>query len=282
MSLKEYLKSKYNILNKILKSISDSRIGEYSAQCSYYTILSFIPFVILLLTLIQYTGINQDTLFNVIARVIPSNMNDIIIKIIQEVYSKSIGTISISIIFTIWSAGKGLYALSMGFQSIYKTSEDENINYFSLRLRAVISTLIFIVLLIGGLILLVFSNSLLSFLQNKCGFFKELSFISEFGAKIIFLIATIIIFDFIYKFMPKHRVSFKSQIYGAIFGAIALNIVSLVFAKYLDIFKNFSITYGSLTTLMLIMMWTYSCFYTILLGSKLNKIMSYKRKISNE
>lgn len=282
MSLREYLKSKYNILNKILKSISDSRIGEYSAQCSYYTILSFIPFVILLLTLIQYTGINQDTLFNVIARVIPSNMNDIIIKIIQEVYSKSIGTISISIIFTIWSAGKGLYALSMGFQSIYKTSEDENINYFSLRLRAVISTLIFIVLLIGGLILLVFGNSLLSFLQNKCGFFKELSFISEFGAKIIFLIATIIIFDFIYKFMPKHRVSFKSQIYGAIFGAIALNIVSLVFAKYLDIFKNFSITYGSLTTLMLIMMWTYSCFYTILLGAKLNKIMSYKRKISNE
>ena len=155
MSLKEYLKSKYNILNKILKSISDSRIGEYSAQCSYYTILSFIPFVILLLTLIQYTGINQDTLFNVIARVIPSNMNDIIIKIIQEVYSKSIGTISISIIFTIWSAGKGLYALSMGFQSIYKTSEDENINYFSLRLRAVISTLIFIVLLIGGLIILI-------------------------------------------------------------------------------------------------------------------------------
>ena len=71
-------------------------------------------------------------------------------------------------------------------------------------------------------------------------------------------------------------------IYGAIFGAIALNIVSLVFAKYLDIFKNFSITYGSLTTLMLIMMWTYSCFYTILLGAKLNKIMSYKRKISNE
>ena len=49
---------------------------------------------------------------------------------------------------------------------------------------------------------------------------------------------------------------------------------SFVFSKYLDIFKNFSITYGSLTTLMLVMMWTYSCFYTVFLGAKLNKLIS--------
>lgn len=61
---------------------------------------------------------------------------------------------------------------------------------------------------------------------------------------------------------------------GAVFGAIALNVVSFVFSKYLDIFKGFSITYGSLTTLMLVMMWTYSCFYTVFLGAELNKILN--------
>ena len=71
--------------------------------------------------------------------------------------------------------------------------------------------------------------------------------------------------------MPNHKVTFKSQIPGAIFGAIALNIISFVFSKYLDIFKGFSITYGSLTTLMLIMMWTYSCFYSLFFGAELNK-----------
>ena len=64
---------------------------------------------------------------------------------------------------------------------------------------------------------------------------------------------------------------FKSQLWGAIFGAIALNVVSFVFSKYLYIFKGFSWTYGSLTTLMLIMMWTYSCFYTVFLGAEFNK-----------
>ena len=89
--------------------------------------------------------------------------------------------------------------------------------------------------------------------------------------------------------MPKRRVTFKSQIWGAVFGAIALNVVSFVFSKYLDIFKGFSITYGSLTTLMLVMMWTYSCFYTVFLGAELNKIlnilkirkMAVKKKLNN-
>ena len=58
-----------------------------------------------------------------------------------------------------------------------------------------------------------------------------------------------------------------------IFVLILLNIVSFVFSKYLDIFKGFSITYGSLTTLMLIMMWTYSCFYTLFLGAEINKML---------
>ena len=108
--LKLRISKRMKQFNVILKNSGDDHISEYSAQCSYYTILSFIPFVILLITLIQYTNIEQQTLFDVISKIIPSSMNEFIIGIVREVYSKSIGTISISIIFTLWSAGKGLFA----------------------------------------------------------------------------------------------------------------------------------------------------------------------------
>ena len=78
--------------------------------------------------------------------------------------------------------------------------------------------------------------------------------------------------------MPKHKEKLKSQIGGALFSAIALNIVSFVFSKYLYIFKGFSITYGSLTTLMLIMMWTYLCFYIIFIGAELNKTIKMEKE----
>lgn len=264
----------------ILKNSGDDHISEYSAQCSYYTILSFIPFVILLITLIQYTNIQQQTLFDAISKIIPSSMNEFVIGIVREVYSKSIGTISVSIIFTLWSAGKGLFALTKGLHSVYNTGEDSEKSVIYLRIMALIETVIFIVLIMLGMVLLVFGNSLKSLMQQHFGALENFSTFSQVVTELGFILATVIIFLFLYRFMPKHKVTFKSQIPGAIFGALALNIISFVFSKYLDIFKGFSITYGSLTTLMLIMMWTYSCFYSLFLGAELNKTIKNIRKKS--
>lgn len=272
---KSKLKEKFKIIERIGTNIKEDNISAYSAQCSYYTILSFIPFVILLITLIQYTNIEQQTLFNVISKIIPSSMNEFVLGIVREVYSKSVGTISISIIFTLWSAGKGLYALIKGFNSVYDITDKKSNSLIYLKIASIIQTVVFIILLVLGLVLLVFGNSLISIIKNHFGALENFNVLSEILAEIIFVFATFVIFLFVYKFMPKHKVTFKSQIPGAIFGAVGLNVVSIVFSKYLDIFKGFSITYGSLTTLMLIMMWTYSCFYAIFLGAEFNK--TFKR-----
>lgn len=134
-------------IKKLLNNMNEDYISESSAQCSYYTILSFIPFIILLITLIQYTGIEPQALFDAISRIIPSSMNDFVLGIVQEVYSKSIGTISISVIFTIWSAGKGLFALTKGLHSVYHTSDTENASYIYLRVKAILETILFIILI---------------------------------------------------------------------------------------------------------------------------------------
>lgn len=262
---------KYEALKKICTNINNDNISAYSAQCSYYTILSFIPFTILLITLIQYTNIEQQALFNAISKIVPSSMNEFILGIVKEVYSKSIGTISVSIIFTIWSAGKGLFALIKGLHVVYDVTDKKSNSVIYLKLMSILQTIIFILLITLGLILLVFGNSLISIIQNSFGGFKNFNILSGILTEFGFVFITFMVFLFLYKYMPKHKVTFRSQISGAIFGAICLNIISFVFSKYLDIFKGFSITYGSLTTLILVMMWTYSCFYAIFLGAELNK-----------
>ena len=154
-------------IKDLTNNIKKDDIGQVSAQCSYYTILSFIPFVILVITLIQYTGIEPSTLFEFISKIIPDSMNEIVVNIVQEVYSKSIGTISISIIFTIWSAGKGLFALTKGMQNIYKTSGEENASYLYLRIKAILETILFIILIVIGLVMLVFGNNIRSILDSR-------------------------------------------------------------------------------------------------------------------
>ncbi len=267
------IREKYKKIQKLFDNIEEDYISAFTAQCAYYTILSFIPFIILVITSIQYTGIGPETLYDAISKVIPSSMNEMVLGIVQEVYSKSIGTISISIIFIIWSAGNGLYALTKGLQSIYNIDDKEDVSYIYLRIKVIIETIIFIILIIIGLIALVFGDKLKEFIQNNFNWFANYNIIVSILTKVGFIFATFVVFLLLYKFMPKHKVSIKNQVYGAIFGAVALNIVSYVFSIYLDIFKGFSITYGSLTTLILIMMWTYACFYTIFLGAEINKFL---------
>ena len=267
-------KEKYKIIEKFFTNMEEDYISESSAQCSYYTILSFIPFIILVITLIQYTNIDPQTLFDAISKFIPSSMNEIVLNIVQEVYSKSIGTVSISIIFTILAASKGLYALTKGLQLIYNINNQKDNSYIYLRIKGIIQTAIFIILIIFGLTALVFGNTLKDFIQKYFGGLQNYNILFSILTEITLTFITFLIFLLLYKFMPKHKVTFKSQMYGAIFGAIALNVISFVFSKYLYIFKGFSLTYGSLTTLMLIMMWTYSCFYTVFLGAELNKLLN--------
>ena len=268
---KKLIKKIYIIVSNFIKKLSEDHISEYSAQCAYYTILSFIPFIILLLTLIQYTGIEQQTLYNVISNIVPVNMKGLVIDVVQEVYSKSFGTISISIIFTLWSAGKGLYGFTKGLQNIYNVDEIEKKGYIYLRIKSIIQTIFFILLIIIALTTLVFGERLISFLKRNFGVFYEFKISDKILFDIGFLLITFFIILILYKYMVKSSQKTKKQVLGAIFAVISLRIISFAFSIYLDIFKGFSITYGSLTTLILIMMWTYACFYSIFLGAEINK-----------
>lgn len=264
------MKKIYFFAKKLIENLSKDHVSEYSAQCAYYTILSFIPFIILLLTMIQYTGINQKTLFEVISRIIPSNMEELVLNIVQEVYSKSIGTISISIIFTLWSAGKGLYGFTKGLQKIYKVKNKARTNYFYLRFISIIQTIFFIMLIVIALIGLVFGKTLISLLKDQFGILFNLGILEKIFIEIGFIFIAFIIILILYKYMVRSNQKTKGLVLGALFAAIALKVVSFVFSIYLDIFKGFSITYGSLTTLMLIMMWTYVCFYIVFLGAEIS------------
>lgn len=277
IKVKNKLISINKMCEKILKNIEKDHINASAAQCAYYVILSFIPFVILLLTLIQYTSIQPNQLFNIISKVIPDNMNEMVLGVIMEVYSKSIGTISISLIFTLFSADRGLYTLTKGLHIVYKFNTNEEKSFIYLKLMSLLKTITFIVIMAVGLVLLVFGSSIISTIQERFGLLREYTIIYKILTYIIAIIIIFLVFLCIYKFIPGHKITFKSQIRGAIFGSIALNVVSFVFSRYLDIFKGFSITYGSLTTLMLIMMWTYACFYVIFLGAEINKFYNMRK-----
>ncbi len=249
------------------KSLSKHKISEFTAQCAYYTVLSFIPFVVLIVTLIQYLPIQREVLISTIGYIMPDGMSEATIGIIEEVYSKSVGTISISAIFVVWSARRGFYALSKGLQSVYETYKEYN--FIWLQIKSLILTIIFVIAIVSALLVSVFGNSILEVLQVKFNLSGNIANIFHFS-KIGIYVALFIIFLLMYRFVPGHKIGTKKQIPGAILATVGWYVISLIFSIYLETFKGFSIMYGSLTTIVLAMMWVYFCMYIILLGAELN------------
>ena len=266
-------------INKIFKKIEEDHVGEYAAECAFFTVLSFIPFIIFFLTLIQFTNLERGTIYFWIKEVVPSTMHGVISKIIDEVYSKSLGTISIALIVALWSASKSFYYLSKGLRKIYKTEKQKN-NILR-RIEGIIYTIVFACSTIGFLIIMVLGSRIHQILINN---FYAIGMITSYIFKIRGLILFVImffIFLLIYKYIPKNRLKMKDQAYGAIFSALSWAISSWFFSIYINIFKGFTNTYGSLTSVILIMMWVYSCMYIILLGAEINMYMSMRKRYKN-
>ena len=269
------------VINRIkfyIKDIDISYISEHAAGCAYYTMLAFIPLLLLILTLTKYFGIDEKFFIYILEGIIPGDvLNEAVINIVKEVQSKSVGTITISAIFTLWSAGRGFFALCKGLSKAYDV-ETEN-EYIRFKLRALISTIIFIIAVLLSLVLLVFGNSINIFLQERFNIFSTIIDILLKGKIIISIILLSLILTIVYKFIPKHEYKFKNQIPGAILAAIACNVVSIFYSIYIKVFTGFSIMYGSLTTIVLAMLWIYACMYSILLGAAINKIIIDNKRL---
>ena len=260
---------------KVTRIIGSHHTGAYAAQAAYFFVLSMIPIVLLLMTLVQYTPLTSSDVIAAVQQVFPSTVQNLIKSIVYQAYGQSSSIIPITILIALWSAGKGVLSMSSGLNCVYESTETRN--YLYLRFRSSFYTVIFIVAIVLSLILSVFGNSISMVLNEHAPF---LSHITEFVIQIrtfLTLVVLTLFWDLVYKFLPnrknKEKTTMKKQLPGALFTACAWQLISFVFSIYLDIFKGFSSMYGSLTTIILLMLWLYMCMYAILLGGEVNALL---------
>lgn len=281
------IKKIVKLVQGFLKAMGDDHVSAYAAQTAYFIMLSFIPFIILLLTLIQYTTITKSDLFAVMQAILPDSMDSFVIGIIDEAYSKTVVTISLSAITAAWSAGKGFLALMRGMNTIYNVEEHRN--YIILRIRSAIYNVIFIISIILSLVVLVFGNSIH---EAAIKYVPILSVVTGLIIRLKDMVAIVflmMVFMALYKFVPNRRARFISQAPGALFSSVCWYLFSIGFSIYVDYSPGLSNMYGSLTTIILIMLWLYFCMYIVLLGAEINsyfegqfRMLAYYRRMLKE
>ncbi|MFR6272668.1 MAG: YihY/virulence factor BrkB family protein [Blautia sp.] len=94
----------------------------------------------------------------------------------------------------------------------------------------------------------------------------------------ITLLALCVVFLFLYKFVPNRKATFRSQMPGAVFTAVSWSAFSFGFSLYFDYYEGTSNMYGSMTTIILILLWMYFCMNIMMIGAQINCYFEEKFK----
>lgn len=261
------LRKAFKIILDFKRQMKKLNISSYASSTAFYLFLSIIPMLMLVCAVLPYTPITEENLIQALTDVTPDIADSMVESMVREVYNNGMGVLSISMVAMLWSAAKGVIALMRGLNAVYGVQEKRN--YLVVRCLAAFYTLIMLVALILSLFLMVFGNQLVNLathripqLQSFLGFMMHFRFILVWAVLIL-------LFSLIYTFIPDRKLRFLEQIPGACFSAVAWSAFSWGFSLYVSYGDGFSI-YGSLTIIVIIMLWMYFCMYIVLIGAYLN------------
>lgn len=258
------------IWNKYVKD----EVPVYAAQASFFIVLAFFPFIMLLLTLIQFIpAINKSDLISILVAVMPDMLDSLIIGIVDDLYIKSPGTIlSVTAIIALWSAARGMMGIERGLNRIYDSQEKRN--YVVRRLICAGYTVIFMAICIVSLVLLVFGTSIQNLIARTFPVIYNLANHIISFRSLLAMILFLLCFIGLYTIVPMKKQDPWQQVPGALFATIGWMLFSYAFSIYFTYFSNFSYMYGSLTAIVLMMLWLYFCICILFIGAEINWYLS--------
>ncbi len=256
---------------EIRRALSEDMITVFSASASLYIIIASVPFAILLLSLVQFLlPFSETELIFAVKPFLSPKLHFVAEALILELFLRSKSIISISLISALWTASRGVSAISKGVRRVYAIDEP---TFFRAILKDSLNTLLLILMLILSLVILVFGSAAGAFLLEKnIVSQRALSFFGAFRA-VVFLALLTMLFTFIYRLIAGRAMPFKSHIAGAVFSAVGWVIFSLGYEFYIERFANYSYIYGSLTAVVLLMLWLYFCMIIFLFGAEINRLL---------
>ncbi len=255
-----------------VKGMSNGTLGIRAASIAFNFFLAVFPALLFLSTLIPYIPITnfQTELMDLLEQLIPSDTFETIEETLADIvmYPRS-GLLSIGCITTIIIVSNGVTAVIRAFNA--STNTHETRSFINLRLSSLIMVGLITVLLATAIALLIFGRTILAYLIAKHILFGTFSTVMFYVVQwLIILSLCIVSVSVIYFFAPAKHTHMGFISTGSVMATLLLLLTSAGFGYYLSNFSNYNALYGSIGTLIAILVWLNLNSYIFLLGFELN------------
>jgi membrane protein len=266
-----------SLLRLLWHRIEEDDIPGLSAQLAYFFLLSLFPLLILIFSLLPYLPIPYPDILGSIREFAPPQTMDLIEKNVNHVMNnRNGGLLSIGVIGTIWSASNGIHALVRAFNMAYNVKESRS--FIVSRGMAILLTIGMIFVFIVAVLLPIFGREIGIFLFSYLGFKMEFLRIWEMLRLVVSALILFLIFTGLYWIAPNVKLRCRSAFPGAGFATVGWILSSYALSFYVSKFNNFSLTYGSIGAIIVLLIWLYISGFIIILGGEINAFYTEKNK----
>lgn len=258
-----------DIAVRVKDQVKEDHISVLAAGVAFYLMLSLFPFAI---AAVSIYGLVADPtsvteLVDQFRGAVPSSVANLIEEQLGGIAASSKGSLTFglvaSVLVALWSASKGARSLIEATNVAY--DEGESRSFLKLRALAVAFTLAFLVVMVAAVAVIAVLPAL----------FDHLGAVGRWTFAVLRwpLLAAISIVGLaaLYRFAPnRDDPRWRWVSLGALVGTVLWLAGSALFALYANRFGSFNETYGSLSAVVVLLLWLFLTAYAILLGAEIN------------
>ena len=273
--------SLYDVLEMYLIGIVEGALTTRASGIAYSFFMAIFPFLLFILTLIPYVPIDgaQEGLLSIISDVLPPKTFDavdtVIIDIINNQYG---GLLSFGFIGSIFLMTNGVNAIFGGFEFSYHVKEIRNI--FRAYFIAMFVSFVIVAFLLITVVIIIFFELILKDYVTLAWLEDNLIWIQLVRGS-IFLAIIFITVSMLYHYGVKEGKYSRFFSPGAVFTTVLSVLSFYLFGFYVTEFAKYNELYGSIGTLLILMLFIWLNAIILLLGFELNASI-YSLRVRNK
>ncbi len=237
-------------------------------QIAFFLFLSLVPTITLIGYACTYLNISNDLVQQLISNAFGNDISNLVTPIITA--TKITPAFFISLGVGYFLASNGMSSIIVASNTIYGIKDS---GFFKRRLKAIIMELVIVFLFLFILVVPLLGDSIIKLLHyfnldttTTTTIISVFNFLSgPFSWLIIFLFIRTI-----YAMAPDKKLASRHVSGGAIFTTVAWIAITSLYSYYIVNFANYSVFYGSLANIVILMIWVYFLSYAFVIGMAMN------------
>ena len=259
----------------------NKKVMRSAAEFSFNVILTLFPMLICINWLVGRLHTSFDGAIETLGQFLPQSTVEIISGYLNYISGyQSYTALFLGLFMMIMPASAALRSLQGILNDIYNRRSSESLMSF---LMSFLASFVFLLVVYSCMILMVSGNWLLKFLINK---FDIGSYILDWNwlrFLVLFMLLGLMMY-LLYRFLPfsvkSPHTLFVGIVYpGVLFSSVMLVVVSIIFSYFIGLSTRYSLVYGSLTSIVILMLWLFACSNVIIIGGIVNRLVDEEIRV---